>query len=359
MFRHSFIRHGSFFTGRSKITCLQRQSTLHKVAPTIRGAASAYSTAVDESIPKVTLDFCHDNSMAILTLCNPTRRNALTYNMMEQLDDHVTTLERWVQNGSFEYNDKKAFHNDSSDENDAMNNARALILTGAQGNFCSGLDLHDHTSSTSHPFQSGSQMNLHMAQLTNRIHSLHVPSIAAVDGNAIGGGAELTTCTDFVVLSRNARIQFVHVKRGASPGWGGGRRLVNKVGRRKALKMLLLGKSILGDQEAEQLSYADGVADEEEGALDATMRLIVQPILDLPCSKAIRAVKSVVSAADGDRDVLDVERKTMFYDTNKALAAEREAFLSVWGGDSNLKQIQQAKEKLREKKNSSESLKFR
>jgi hypothetical protein len=39
----------------------------------------------------------------------------------------------------------------------------------------------------------------------------------------------------------------------------------------------------------------------------------------------------VVSAADGDRDVLDLERKTMLYDTNKALAAERDAFLSVWG----------------------------
>ena len=296
--------------------------------------------------PKVTLDFHHDNSLAILTLCNPARRNALTYSMMEQLDDHVTTLEKWVQSGT-------VCNTTDLQTTKTQNNSRVVILTGSQGHFCSGLDLHDHATSPNHPLQSGPQMNLHMTQLTNRIHSLSVPSVCAVDGNAIGGGAELTTCTDFVVLAANSRVQFVHVKRGASPGWGGGRRLVNRVGRRRALKMLLLGESVLGIDEAEQLCYADGVGKEGESAVDAAMRLIVNPLLELPCSKAVRAVKSVVSAADGDRDVLDSEGNTLLYDTNKALAVEREAFVNVWGGDSNLKQIQAAKDKLREKKNES------
>jgi ethylmalonyl-CoA/methylmalonyl-CoA decarboxylase len=336
MIRWGFIHNTPFCPGiMNKVTtCRQRQSILHKVvAQTIHSASPTLSS--DESTPNVTLDFRNDNSVAILTLCNPKRRNAMTFSMMEQLDHHVSTLERWVEHSS------------------PNSNARAVILTGADGNFCSGLDLHDFHA-TSHPFQSGSAMNRHMTQLTNRIHSLHVPSIAAVDGHAVGGGAELTTCTDFVILSRNARVEFVHVKRGASPGWGGGRRLVHKVGRRMALKMLLLGESIVGAREAERLCYADGVAKEKESAIDSAMRLIVHPILDLPCSRAVRAVKAVVSAADGDSDVLDSERKTMLYDTNKALAAERDAFLSVWGGDSNLKQIRETKEKLmRDKKKES------
>jgi hypothetical protein len=106
----------------------------------------------------------------------------------------------------------------------------------------------------------------------------------------------------------------------------------------------------LGQDEAKASSFADGVGQEGETALDAAMRLIVRPILELPCSKAVRAVKSVVSAADGDQDVLDSKGMTMLYDTNKALAAERGAFLSVWGGDSNLEQIRKTKEKLKEKK---------
>lgn len=295
-------------------------------------ARSIVSTSrMTDGPSKVTLDFNHGDAVAILTLSNPTRRNALTYHMMEQLDDHVTELERWSKDESLK------------------NNARAIVLTGANGTFCSGLDLHDQASS-SHPFQSGSQMNLHMTQVTNRLHSLPVPSISAIDGYAVGGGGELSTCTDFVVLSINARVQFVHVQRGASPGWGGGRRLVNRVGRRKALSMLLFGSPVLGSKEAETLCYADGVGIEGEKALDAAMRLIVNPILDLPCPKSVRAVKSVVSAADGDRDVLELEGKTMLYTTNKALATERTEFMRVWGGESNLKQIAEAKARLQQKK---------
>jgi len=288
-------------------------------------------SCIMDATPKVTLDFHRENAVAILTLSNPARRNALTCHMMEQLDDHVTKLEQW-----------------SKDES-KKNNARAIVLTGAGGTFCSGLDLHDHASS-SHPLQSGTQMNLHMTQVTNRLHSLPVPSISAIDGSAVGGGAELSTCTDFVVLSINAQVQFVHVKRGASPGWGGGRRLVNRVGRRKALSMLLFGDAVLGREERESLCYADGVGIDEEKALDAAMRLIVIPILDLPCPNSVRAVKSVVSAADGDRDVLELEGMTMLYNTNKVLATERTEFNRVWGGESNLKQIGEVKKQLQQKK---------
>ena len=307
-----------------------------------RFSSSSNNTKYDHT-PRVTLDFHHDDSIAILTLSNPRRRNALTYSMMEQLDDHVTTLETWSKVGT------ALSTCNGVGSREVLNGSRAIILTGSHDHFCSGLDLYDHAQ-TNHLLQPGPQMNLHMTQVTNRLYSLSVPSIAAVDGNAIGGGAELTTCTDFVVLAYNARVQFVHAKRGASPGWGGGRRLVNKVGRRMALQMLLLDKYIRGSEEAKSLCYADGVGNEEESALDASMRLIVKPILELPCPKAIRAIKSVVCAADGDRDVIDVEKKTLLYDSNKALVAEREAFVSVWGGDSNLKQIKEAKDKLREKK---------
>ena len=275
--------------------------------------------------------------------------------MMEQLDMHVQSLLRWSTNDSSNYNN---------------NNARAVILTGGGGTFCSGLDLHDNetpsiaetaggstnsSSSSSHLLRDGKNMLYHMTRVTNQLLSLPVLSISAIDGYAMGGGAELTTCTDLVVLSRDAKIQFVHAKRGASPGWGGLRRLIKKVGRERALRMLLLGECILGEEEAlgarsgGKISYyADVVANEGETALHATMRAVINPLLDLPCSQSIRAIKRVVSSADGDGEVIDcIDGSTLKLDTNLAMMAERDAFLSVWGGKANLEQIQKARDRIK------------
>ena len=309
-------------------------------------ATSSSST----SDPSVSLDFHRDASLAVLTLRNATRRNALTYSMMHQLDAHVKTLQEW-----------------SRDIN-VQNNARVLILTGSEGSFCAGLDIKQDNANDI--LQEGKEMTEHMSRVTNCIHSLPVVSIAAIDGNAIGGGAELTTCTDLVVLSRRSTIKFVHASRGASPGWGGGRRLVNRVGRRKALRMLLLGESVSGEDEADRLDYADYVAEDGESSLEAAMRLVADPILKLPCSQSVRAIKRVVSVADGDEDVIDmVSGKLKFkiatdvldsngnnlseerteYNSN-AVKSEIDAFLQVWGGESNRELIQQARESLEDEK---------
>ena len=271
------------------------------------------STAAVDT-PNVSLAF--QDEVAILTLNNHHRRNALTTRMMVELDQHVQTLSNNIQSNT-------------------DTNTRAVILTGIQGTFCSGLDLTDNdeeqTDSTS-SLRDGSNMIQHMTRVTNQLLSLPILSICAVDGYAVGGGAELTTCTDLVVLNRNAKIEFVHGKRGASPGWGGGRRLVKKVGRRKALKLLILGECIYGEEEAKACEYADAVG---ETSLEATMRYI-KPILELPCSQSIRAIKNTISSADDEAIDIVMER-------------ERESFLSVWGGEANMKQIQQTKDRLRDK----------
>jgi enoyl-CoA hydratase/carnithine racemase len=304
--------------------------------------SSASSTSNPD--PSVSLDFNGDASLAVLTLCNTQRRNALTYSMMHQLDAHVKTLQEW------------------SRDNSNQNNARVLVLTGSGGTFCAGLDIKQEDDNDI--LRDGKEMTQHMSRVTNCIHSLPVLSVAAIDGNAIGGGAELSTCTDLVVLSRQSTIKFVHASRGASPGWGGGRRLLKRVGRRKALRMLLLGESVFGQEEAEQLDYADYVAEDRESALDAAMRLVVNPILKLACSQALRAIKRVASVADGDEDVIDTATGMLRYtdddvlddDSGKKMAnstvvrSEIDAFLQVWGGESNRELIQQTRESLKNKK---------
>ncbi|KAL7491579.1 hypothetical protein ACHAWT_002131 [Skeletonema menzelii] len=288
------------------------------------------------SNPSVSLDFHRDASLAVLTLCNAQRRNALTYSMMHQLDAHVKTLHEWSRDKS------------------TQNNARVLILTGYGGSFCAGLDINQ--DDTNDILKDGREMTQHMSRVTNCIHSIPVVSVAAIDGNAIGGGAELTTCTDLVVLSRQSTITFVHASRGASPGWGGGRRLVNRLGRRKALRMLLLGESVSGEDEAERLDYADYVAEDGESSLDAAIRLVADPILNLPCSQSVRAIKRVVSVADGDEDVIGISGRLKCNATDLGCKAENpvraeiDAFVHVWGGESNRELIQQTRESLKDKK---------
>jgi enoyl-CoA hydratase/carnithine racemase len=132
---------------------------------------------------------------------------------------------------------------------------------------------------------------------------------------------------------------------------------VNRVGRRKALRMLLLGESVHGDEEAEQLDYADYVADEGESSFDAAMRLVVEPILKLPCSQSVRAIKRVVSVVDGDEDIIDTASGKLRYTKdiinkyNNATAAKSEIdeFLQVWGGESNKDLIKKTRESLKNK----------
>ena len=104
--------------------------------------------------------------------------------MMRQLDDHVWHLVDWSGGGGEGAGRRVAPANDD---------ARAVILTGARGSFCSGLDLRDGED----------------------------------DGGGGGGGAELTTCADLVVLSRAATVSFVHASRGASTRLRRRRRIVD------------------------------------------------------------------------------------------------------------------------------------
>lgn len=172
------------------------------------------------------------------------------------------------------------------------------------------------------------------------ILSLPVLSVCAVDGFAVGGGAELTTCTDLVVLSRGATVQFVHAERGASPGWGGGGRLVRRVGRARALRMLLLREAVSGSEEAAAdrwPRYADAVGEEGETALEAARRVVIGPLLELPSSQSVRAIKRAICAADDDRR------------SPQSARVEIDSFLSVWGGESNSEQIRNVQDKLAKK----------
>ena len=169
------------------------------------------------------------------------------------------------------------------------------------------------------------QMAEFMGELLHRLRELPLLSVTAIDGYAIGGGAELATATDFRVFAAGARMAFVHARMGISPGWGGGARLVDLVGRAHALRLLALGTKVDADG-AMALGLCDAVSDEGESAAAAAERVLLRPALDHASSHdALRAIKTAVSAASAvPRDVR---------------AAEVNAVASVWGIGANARAI--------------------
>jgi enoyl-CoA hydratase/carnithine racemase len=159
----------------------------------------------------------HKDHILEITICNPEKKNALSGRMIHQfatlIDELVFSPDYYTTVG--------------------------LILRGdpAGGAFCAGLDFSTALENSKRPDFSHMMCHL-MTDLCTRIQCANVVSVAFVEGYALGGGAELSTACDYRMLTTDSHIGYVHAKLGASPGWGGGRRLYDIVGRPNALRML-------------------------------------------------------------------------------------------------------------------------
>ncbi len=112
--------------------------------------------------------------------------------------------------------------------------------------------------------EDGFRQYMEMGQTVyNEFESLRQPSIAVINGYALGGGCELALCCDFRFISKAARIGLPEVTLGIQPGWGGTQRLPRLVGLAKARELLLLGKTMSGE-EAFNIGLVDKVLEPEE-----------------------------------------------------------------------------------------------
>lgn len=85
-----------------------------------------------------------------------------------------------------------------------------------------------------------------MQTTLTRLRRLGLVSVALIEGYAVGGGAEVSTSTDFRVMTSTEKsyIRFIHNKLSLCPGWGGGSRLTQIVGRKQALKIMLQAEKL-------------------------------------------------------------------------------------------------------------------
>ncbi|MBI1170918.1 2,3-dehydroadipyl-CoA hydratase [bacterium] len=155
----------------------------------------------------------HGPGWSRLTLHRPEARNALNTALLAHLAAALTDL--------------------------AAGPCRAVVLTGAEGNFAAGADIAEIATKTSAE-GAADPRKAHWAA----IRAFPKPLIAAVDGFALGGGFELALMADMIVLGPTARLGLPETNLGLIPGAGGGQRLMALIGRARASRMILTGEII-------------------------------------------------------------------------------------------------------------------
>ncbi len=163
---------------------------------------------------------------------------------------------------------------------DALNRARedaavrVLILTGAgEKSFVAGADINELAQRT--PID-GKDFSLFGQEIFHRLETMGKPSIAAINGFALGGGCELALACTMRIASKNARLGQPEVKLGIIPGYGGSQRMARLCGKGIAHELILTGEMISAD-EALRIGLVNHVVEQPElmAAAEAIAKKII------------------------------------------------------------------------------------
>ncbi len=164
---------------------------------------------------------------------------------------------------------------------------RCLILCGDAKHFAAGADLKEIVD-----LGPAGVWLLGVQRFWKVIAGFSKPLIAAVAGPALGGGCELALHADIIVAARSARFGQPEVRVGVMPGGGATQRLMRTLGKYRAMKMMLTGDPITGEEAFAMGLASEVVADEEldERALALAVKIVAQPPI------AVRLLKEVALA---------------------------------------------------------------
>jgi len=166
-----------------------------------------------------------------------------------------------------------------------------VILTGSgEKSFAAGGDLKELASLRTH--EQATAMSLAYRSTLAAIRDFPVPVVAAINGDALGGGAELAAACSLRIAASHARIGFVQSRLAITSAWGGGVDLHVLVGPALAMRLLAAGE-ILSARDAAAIGLVDGVA--ESLSLAETVDRFVEPMLAAP-RQVLASIKSLNSA---------------------------------------------------------------
>jgi len=167
---------------------------------------------------------------------------------------------------------------------------RALVITGAGKAFAAGADIKEMSGYSALDAAFFSQQG---QKTLGALESFDAPTIAAVNGYALGGGCELAMCADLILAGKRALFGQPEVKLGVIPGFGGTQRLVRRVGRQRALELMMTGRNVRAD-EAVKLGIALEVV--EGDVVEAALALARTIAANGPA--AVKLVKRAVHETD-------------------------------------------------------------
>jgi enoyl-CoA hydratase len=179
---------------------------------------------------------------------------------------------------------------------DADDEVRCAILTGAGGDFSTGMDLKSFASGGENPYQErfAQDPDLHWKALLRHYH-LRKPLVAAVEGYAVAGGTEILLATDIRVASRTARFGVFEARRSLFPLGGSTVRLARQIPYTVAMDMLLTARAVTAE-EALRVGLIGYVVPDGK-ALEEALR-----IASIICDNgplAVEAIKQSVRETEG------------------------------------------------------------
>jgi len=169
--------------------------------------------------------------------------------------------------------------------------AVVVVRGGGERAFVSGGDLKELSAIRTHEDAVG--MARRVRRLLDRVAAFPLPVIAALNGHALGGGAEVAIAADIRIAADDVKIGFNQVSLGIMPAWGGAERLAQVVGRGRALMAITTGE-IYDAEAAQRLGLIDVVVPRE--TFDKEWWALAERMAST-APETTRSVKSVLAAA--------------------------------------------------------------
>ena len=207
-----------------------------------------------------TIRYEKNEGIGIATINRPEALNALNGVVISELEQLITEVEKDAE-------------------------LRVFILTGEGRSFVAGADIGEQCPMD---LTAGRNWGRRGSALFRRIEKLEIPTIAAVNGFALGGGCEIAMSCDIILASEKAKFGQPEVGLGITPGFSGTQRLPRRVGTAKAKELIFSGKMIKAD-EAKEIGLVNAVYPAEElmnGAIEMAKSFAKNAPIAVKYSKA-------------------------------------------------------------------------
>jgi methylglutaconyl-CoA hydratase len=247
--------------------------------------------------------------VATVTFNRPDKRNAITTQMIAELQDVLDSIEK--------------------------TQTRVVILTGSGKAFCAGIDLDMLRNIAKQSPGENQEDSRRIAKMFRKIWSFSRPMIAAVNGHALAGGCGIATLCDFTLAVPEAKFGYTEVKIGFLPAIVSVF-LTRQIGEKRARDLLLTGR-LIEASEAREMGLVNEIVAQEN--LMARANELAETILAASPSSITRAKHLLISAAaagvdaDLERAVLESARVRCTPDFKEGLAAFLEKRKPMWQSD--------------------------